>query len=265
MNVFYLILLLLISPIYSWAMSLDEVQVDVWEKAALQEIKKYGPKNPEKEFFLYMIAGRELSNYGLKDKSINYYQKAYQHSYKGDKTEAVIQLVNLNRDNKEQLTKALSQADKWFTENPKKYSPQLRQWLHMMKGYAKGETPYVNQGFNKIWAVDSRVSELMKEGKAQEAYELLGPMNLNDSNINQKIRQDLLAAASLGKKSSPPLWCLPTLKKYPTSLTWSMRICRYLDDWKKDKKSEESLESIKIQLQKENPERLYWMTILEKL
>ena len=265
MNVFYLTVFLLSASFNSWSMGLDEAQIQAWEKEALQEIKKYSSKNPEKEFFLYMIAGRELSSYGLREKSIHYYEEAYNHSFRGDKTEAVVQLVNLNRDNKVKLAEAIAKADKWFKENPKKYSPELVQWLQMMKGYALGKTPYQEQGYHQVWAVDARVAELMKEGKAREAYEILGPVNLSESNINQKIRQDLLAAASLGKESTPPLWCLPTLKKYPTSLTWSMRICRYLDDWKSGKKSSESIESIKLQLQKENPERLYWLKILEKL
>lgn len=265
MNAFYLILLLLTTSSHSWSMSQEDAQVNAWEQQALEEVKKYSSKNPEKEFLLYMIAGRELSSYGLKEKSIQYYEKALSHSFKGDKTEAVIQLINLNREDKEKLKVALSQAESWFKENPKKYTPELKQWIQMMKGYAAGNTPYKEQNYNRVWAVDAKVTELMKEGKAQEAYQILGPINLSEANINQKIRQDLLATAALGRESSPPLWCLPTLQKYPTSLTWSMRICRFLNDWKNETKSSETLESIKLQLQKENPERLYWMTILEKL
>lgn len=265
MNAIYLSICLFATSFSLQIIASDEIQVHAWEKEALEEVKKYSNKNPEKEFLLYMIAGRELSSYGLKDKSIHYYQLAFKHPFKGDKTEAVVQLVNLQRDNKARLGEALNRADRWFKENPKKFSPELRQWLTMMKGHASGKTPYHVQGYNRIWATDARITELMKEGKAREAYEILGPQDLTESDINQKVRKDLLSAASLGKESTPPLSCLSTLKEYPTSYTWSMRICRYLDDWKNGKKSQESIESIKVQLQKENPERLYWVKILEKL
>lgn len=88
---------------------------------------------------------------------------------------------------------------------------------------------------------------------------------MQEANINQRIRQDLLAALALGKDTMPPLWCRPTMEKYPRSLTWSMRICRYLDDWKAGRKSAESVESIREQLKKENPERLHYADALEKL
>ncbi|MBY0517046.1 MAG: hypothetical protein K2P81_09070 [Bacteriovoracaceae bacterium] len=243
---------------------INKSSIDEWEKIALQEIDKYKKENPEKEFLLYLTAARELRAYGLNEKSKNYYQKAYDHPSKGDKSEAVIELVSLNKDSNLELKKSLVIARQWFKNNPRKLSRQIDKWLEMMEGYSIGKTPYQEQGYQGIWGFESRVTELMKEGKSQEAFALLGPRDLKNADINQKVRQDLLAALSLGRKS-PPLWCESTLEKYPNSYTWTMRLCRYLHDWKKEKKSKETLQTIREQLKKESPERVYWSDLLEKL
>lgn len=263
-------LLLSLALFSASAMALDPSvislqQIEAWEKIALKEIQKTKNVSPEKEFQLYLVTARELAAHGLTEKSIHYYQKAFRHPSSSDKTEAVIQLVNLNRENKKELAQALTQAKTWFSAHPDKAPSHIKAWLSMMEGYSSGKTPLNEQTYQSVWARDARVDELMKEGKAKEAYQILGVRSLKEANINEKIRQDLLAAAALGKKTSPPLWCKPTMDRYPTSLTWSMRICRYLEDWKSDKKSRETIESIREQLKKENPERLHWADLLERL
>lgn len=263
--VYPLLLILFLSPLNSWSLTVSESEISTWESKALEELKKHKDKDPQKEFLLYMIAGRELSAYGQEERARRYYLKAFAHPSKSDKTEAVIQLVALNRENKKELIKAVDRAHKWFRKHPDKNKPELKRWLEMMEGYAQGKTPYLEQGYYTFWAVDARINELMKEGKAEEAYQLLGPVDLNSADINQRVRQDLLASVSLGKKVSPPLSCLPTLEKYPNSTTWSMRVCRFLDDWKNEKKPRETVKSIKDQLENENPERLHWIKLLERL
>lgn len=263
---FYLsLLILLLLPVKAWSVAVDESQMQVWESEAILEINKHKAKNPEKEFLLYMIAGRELASHGLDEKARQYYLKAYEHPSKSDKSEAVIQLVALQRENKKELPAALKRARDWFKKSPQKASPEIKRWLNMMEGYAAGKTPYLEQGFHSVWAVDERVTELMKEGNAAKAFQILGPLKLESADINQRLRQDLLSALNLGKEATPPLWCLPTLQKYPTSITWSMRICRYLDDWKNGRKSRESIQSISKQIKAETPERLYWVHLLERL
>ncbi len=263
----FLLILVLFSTL---AVALDPAvlspqQITEWEKIALKEIQKHKKKSPEKVFQLYMVAGRELAAHGLTKKSTHYYLQAYNHSSIADKSEAVIQLVNLNRDNKTELAKSIERAKAWFVTHPDKAPTHVKNWLAMMEGYSQGKTPLLEKTYQGVWARDARVSELMKEGKAQEAYQLLGVRSLKDANINEKILQDLLAAAALGKVAAPPLWCKSTMDRYPTSLTWSMRFCRYLEDWKAGKKSRESLESVREQLKKENPDRLHWADILERL
>jgi hypothetical protein len=263
-------LLLSVALFSTFAIALDPAvisskEITAWEKIALQEVQKHKKTAPEKEFQLYMVAGRELAAHGLFEKSKQYYLQAFNHSSSADKSEAVIQLVNLNRENKKELYRAVERAKAWFANHPEHAQSQVQNWLAMMEGHSQGKTPLNEQTYQAVWARDARVSELMKEGKAQEAYQLLGARSLKDANINDKIRQDLLASVALGKAAAPPLWCKSTMDRYPTSLTWSMRFCRYLDDWKTGKKSRESVQSVRDQLKKENPERLHWADLLERL
>src|SRR3989344_5901754 len=139
---FYLSLLILVlSPVMAWSVAVDEAQMQVWENEAILEINKHKAKNPEKEFLLYIIAGRELASHGLDEKARKYYLKAYEHPTKSDKSEAVIQLVALNRENKKELPQALKRAHDWFKKSPQKASPEIKRWLNMMDGYAAGKTP----------------------------------------------------------------------------------------------------------------------------
>lgn len=260
--IFSLCLLMLTQLSFSsWS---DPKEFAAWEKKALDELHKLSPLPLDKEFTIFMMAGRELSAYGLKDKAREYYLKAYQHQSHLDKTEAVIQLISLNLNNKNELKKDLARTKDWFSKNPQKLTKELDSWLKMIEGYVEGKTPISGTGYFSAWATDARVEELIGEGKAEEALRVLGPRELNHANINLKVRQDILNTSVLGKKS-PPLWCEKTLEKYPTSMTWTMRVCRYLRDWKMGKKSTESIKSISDQMQLENTPHKNWIKILEKI
>jgi hypothetical protein len=241
-------------------------QIDEWEKYILKELTKLPLLSQEKEWFLIMSAAREFKAYNYLKKSQDYYLKAFNHSYQGDKSEAVIELLALAYDQQEELAPHVERAQTWFKKNPNHASKEIKDWLHLMNGYTKGETPTRDiPTYHLIWAQDQRIQELMKAHKYSEAYQLLGPQSLEEANINDKIRYDLLTSLVMGKKASPSLWCAPVLAEYPTSITWSMRVCRYLKAWREGTKSPETITSIKEQLNKENPERLYWVQALDKL
>jgi hypothetical protein len=134
-----------------------------------------------------------------------------------------------------------------------------------VKGYSKGNTPAQKvPAFFADWATDQRVAELIKEGKYESAFALLSPENLEKKDINSKIEYDLLSAIVVGKEN-PRLYCGPVLDKYPQSIAWTMRICRFLKDWRKGKKSNEDINSIREQLQSEDPKRMYYVDALKNL
>ena len=260
---------LLFISLSNWAQSSSKPtsqQIDDWEKFILKELTTLPVMSHEKEWFLLMSAAREFKSYNYLKKSHEYYLKAFNHSHKGDKSEAVIELLALAQEQNQDLTPHLKRAEDWFKANPNYATKEIKNWLRLMAGHTKGETPLQDiQAYHLVWARDQRIQELMKEKKFQEAYQLLGPQKLAEANINDKIRYDLLASLAIGKKASPPLWCAPVLAEYSTSLTWSMRVCRYLKAWREGKKSTETISTIKEQFKKENPERLHWVQALEKL
>lgn len=241
-------------------------QIDEWEKFILTQLATLPVMAPEKEWFLLMSTAREFKSYNYLKKSQDYYLKAFNHSHKGDKSEAVIELLALAHEQNENLAPSLERAQKWFKDNPSLATDEIKNWLRLMEGHQSGATPTQDiQAYHRVWARDQRIHELMKAKKFKEAYQLLGPQKLTDANINDKIRYDLLASLAMGKKTAPPLWCAPVLTEYSTSLTWSMRVCRYLKAWREEKRSTETIATIKEQFKKENPERLYWVQALEAL
>ena len=262
------ILLLLILYCFSaFSQSLSEIdpsQIDLWEKMALDEIEKYKKQYPEKEFLLYLTIGREASAHGLKEKAKTYYQRAIDHPSFSDKTEAYVEMINLNLADKIELRGAVERAQKWVEKNPKFKKTEIFEWMKMIEGYASSNTTIPQSSYFKKWASEAKIHELMESKKYQEAYSLVGKLYFQETNINEKIRYDLLKTLALGK-ASPPLVCKTTLDRYPTSITWTMRLCRYLDDWKKGKKSKQTIEMIRQQIEKESPQRSSWADALESL
>lgn len=149
------------AEITSWV---SPKELSEWEKTALEEVEKHKNKSPEKEFLLYMIAGRELFAHGLSEKAQEYYLKAFEHPSKSDKSEAVIQLVSLSLKDKAALSLALVRANKWFTQNPDKKTTQIERWLKMLKGSLNEDTPTRDLGYFTSWATDAHVDELLKKG-----------------------------------------------------------------------------------------------------
>lgn len=247
-----------------FASTFQQKEFDKWEQKILEIVEKSRPIPIEKEFTLYLIAGRELGAYGYAEKSKEYYLKAFEIKGDFDKSEAVVQLISLNLNNKKKLIEAYQRAEKWFASNPKKLNSEIKTWLEMIKGSLEGKTPVDGTGQFMAWAEDSRVDELISEKNYKEALQILGPNNLLHADINQKIRQDLLNSAVLGR-NSPPLWCEKTLEKYPRSLTWSMRICRFLKDKRNGNKTSETIQSIKDQMKLEESSHLLWAKILEDI
>lgn len=236
-----------------------------WEAEALKEVSIQAKKDPSKEYLIYLAAAREFFGFDARSKAREYYLKAWEHPEKADKTEVVLQLVALDLENKPRLKDSVARAESWFKENPKKLLPEWEDWLALVKSHAEGKTKVKTSGPYALWSLDSRVDELIADGKAKEAYALLGAQDLKTADINRKVRHDLLSALVLGKKEAPPLWCKETLDRYPGSLTWSMRICRYLSEHREGKKKSETIATVRAQLEKESPERLPWVKLLEGL
>jgi len=237
-----------------------------WEKILLKEVSVYEQKDPKKVYWIYLAAARELTLFHYDQKASKYFEKSLEINPSSlDKTEIYVQLVNLNRENKKKIQNYLVALEKWWVEHPQESNPGLQDWLKLMKGYSQGKTPFKETpGYFKTWAKEERVKELVGEKKIGEAFGLLSPYGLEKKDINSKIQYDLFASAVQGK-TVRKFFCEEALKKEPQSVTWSLRICRYLLSWKEGTKSKETLDSIRDQLKEESVQRMYYLEVLNKL
>ena len=242
------------------AVELD--QILPFEKKILQEAAPYIAKNPLKAYELRLLIAREYNAYGFDQKALEHYEKALTYNVTVDRSEALISTVVLSLNNKPLGLKNIQRL-KNSNEGKKK---ELQEWIAMMTSYFSGNTIVAKdeRSLFYTWSHDNKVEELIKDKKFEEAFLLVGPVKMDQLNINTKIRYDLLSSSVL-KKVPLKLWCEDTLVKYPTSLTWTMRVCRYLRDKRDNKKSTETIFTIKNQIEKESPERLSWLSIVETL
>jgi hypothetical protein len=232
-----------------------------WEKLAFSSL----PTDKGQLFSLYMTAASLMETHGVDDKAENYYQMAWGSSYTGDKSEAILRLVFYARNDKLKLKSKCEEARAWFKKYPTLLNPIAAKWLALMETHALGKTEISPDGFLGTWSTDARVKELMTLGKSVEAYALISNTDPAQSDINKKLRFDLLATLSLEKKSWRPLYCLSVLKNHRKSYSWTMRLCRLLESLHKGEKPAEKVEDIKSQLSLEDPDRLYWINLVEKL
>lgn len=241
------------------ALGFDRKELEKWERKILPEAEKLEKKQPEKAYWAYVNAARELSLFNIKDKASAYYERALKLSPKGpDQAEIYVQLTNLNRDDKKKRARYLSRLETFLKQHPEKKTSALNHWITAMKGEGKPAA------FHGQFFQDQQTEAKMKEGRYQEALAGFSPEGLEARDINSKITYDLLSSVVLGKATAR-LYCEPSLKQYPDSIAWTMRICRYLRDWRAGAKGTESVQAIREQLRTEDPKRVYFTEALKKL
>jgi hypothetical protein len=242
-------------------MAVELSDIQPFEDKILEEAKPYMAKMPTKAFELRLLIAREYFNYGFEEKALFHYEEALKILVKEDKTEALVNTVVLSLSDKEKTLKNLNRL-KNSSEGKK---PELKAWIKSIETYAvEGSTLDKNaRAPFATWNRDQKIEELIASKEFDRAFYYLGPIKDN-FNINNRIRYDLVSSAA-SKKISPNLWCEKDLQKYPHSLTWSMRFCRFLKAKREGNKPTETLASIKKQLQSESPERLPWMNLVEEL
>jgi hypothetical protein len=220
-------------------------------------------KNNEQLYSSYLLGARLLESHDSSE-ARSYYQKAWDTSFSGDKSEAIIKLVYYSMNDREKLKVTTEAARSWFTKNPSYSNKAVEKWLVLMESRVRGET-LTGDALFQTWSVDARVEELMKSGKAKEAFNLIRSDDLSGADINKKIRHDLLSTLSLDVPERNPLHCQDLLEKNPKSFSWAMRLCKYLLHVRTGKPTAESPATIKKQFNIEDPDRLYWIVLVEKL
>ncbi|MFP5384438.1 MAG: hypothetical protein ACLGHN_00060 [Bacteriovoracia bacterium] len=258
LNIILFLLLSFSFPAQSW----EQKDIQPFEDKILLEAKPFIQKNPLKAYELRVLMAREYQAYGFKEKALEHYEEALKIPVKVERGEPLFNTVILTLHDRSRALKNLQR----LKESPEGKMPLIKVRIQTLESYLKGKVEIPEKVSHPLyaWARDEKIEELIKEKKFGEAFRLIGSVDHENLNINSRIRYDLLSSAVL-KKVPPRLWCEDTLKRFPTSITWSMRICRYLKDKREGKKSSESIETVKEQLKEESPSRVPWINMLEAL
>lgn len=180
------------------------------------------------------------------------------------KLPVLVELVRLHRDDKKNGLHWVIETEKWLGAHPEE-KEMLGPWIKTMRGYVTGSmNTDAAPAFMKTWAIDQKLPALIKEKKYEEAWSLVKSRDLSEADLRSKVIHDVLAAVWVKNKSRTN-YCEDSLKRHPSSYAWTIRVCRYLESWKNNKKDKVYLKSIASQIRDEEPKSSFLLTALEEL
>ena len=208
---------------------------------------------------------RELEHDGKRSLAIKAYEDAYQlKTPKLDKFPALVELVRLHRDDQKKGLHWISESEKWLEAHPEQ-KEKFSSWLSTMKGVvSKSLKPEEAPENLRTWTVDQKLPELISQKKFSEAWALVKERDLSRADIRTQVVHDLLSATAVSDKKRQN-FCEGTFKRYPSSQAWTIKVCRYLDGWKKNKTDAALKKSAIEQIKDEEPESSYVIHALEVL
>ncbi len=181
-----------------------------------------------------------------------------------DKLPLLVELVKLHRDDKESGLRWVIETEKWLAAHPdqkEKFDP----WIKTMRGYVTGNLdPQSAPAFMKTFVIDKKLPSLISEKKFPEAWTLVKDRKLAHADLRSQVVHDVLAAVAVKDKSRKN-FCEASLKRHPSSQAWTIRVCSYLENWKKNKSDKELMKSIVSQIREEEPKSSYLSHALEEL
>jgi hypothetical protein len=204
-------------------------------------------------------------NEGKRAEAVKAYTDAYRvKSDELDKLPVLVELVRLTREDKKECLNWVNESEKWLNSHPEK-KPDFMPWLNTMRGYVtQNLSPETSPAFMKTWAIDQKLPEFMKQKKFAEAWSLVKTRELSRADLRTQVIHDVLAANATGDKSHSQ-FCESSLKRYPSSQAWTIRVGQYLQGWKKNKKDPELKKSIISQIRSEEPQSSFISSALENL
>lgn len=208
---------------------------------------------------------RDYEHDGKRELAIKSYEEAFKlKTPKLDKLPALVELVRLHRDDQKKGSFWIAESEKWLESHPEQ-KEKFSSWLVTMKGYqSKSLRPDEVPSNLRTWAIEEKLPELISQKKFPEAWSLVKDRDLSRADLRTKVVHDLLSAAALKDKKRSH-FCADTLKRYPSSQAWTIKVCRYLDGWKNNKPDPALKKSAIDQVKDEEPESSYVASALEVL
>ncbi len=203
---------------------------------------------------LYQIGARELFLFNHLSKSKHYYERSLKENCVEGKLEALINIVTISKLLK--LKDDLSFYKEEILKDKAAQGPVIKEYLKSLEGEGK-LTGYFG-ALNK----DKSIVRTVKKGDYKAALLMLNPKVVRKADINKKLQYDVLRTLVL-KGTAENLFCEKELKKYKTSLSYTMELCRYLLKRNKKEKTGPTLKSLKEKVKRERMASLYLIEALE--
>jgi len=254
------IILIILSLNLSYSSEVSE-EVLKYQLSVEQEIKSQ-EKTDEDKYYIYALFARELL--GLKEYSLakEYYQKALSF---GEKAELSMPEVHYNllfiayksNASKSELNRLLSIVK---SSTPDQENKQVSLALSHWESIINDDESFNKDLKNSFYGFDysqNKIKTYINEKKYKQALSLL-PQDLKNNNIIYQIQYDILSKLVFPEKKD--FLCNKKLEKYPKSLTYTMQICRYLNNTKSV-----SLDNIENQINKESSSKTYLLSALKDI
>ncbi|MEC7276208.1 MAG: hypothetical protein VXV96_07795 [Bdellovibrionota bacterium] len=237
-----------------WSFGLSILAEEGVEQLEDKLLKLLPSLKPIEKCRLYQIGARELFLFDHLSKSKHYYEQSLKENCAEGRLEALINIVTISKMLK--LKEDLSSYKEKILKDKAANDPVIKEYLKTLEG--KGKLTGYFGALNK----DKSIESAMKKGEYKSALLMLNPKVVRKADINKKLQYDVLRTLVL-KGTAENLFCEKELKKYKTSLSYTMELCRYLLKRNKKEKTGPSLKSLKEKVKRERMASLYLIEALE--
>ena len=227
----------------------------------------------KRRYHLYLLAGRELFNYGEYSFAKKYYQKALETNFDANHSEAYINLSALSIVSKQKpdtINHYARMVIDYFRANPQHKTPEINGYLDFLKitflkQPHKGTEEKVLLGPYAPQALNQKIVDLIKQKKFAIAFKIFPVDNLKEGSLPQKVTYDALHVM-VKKQSVKSLFCLEDYNRYPNAFSYSIILCKGLKHYLKEGKVKPShLQELKSYFSKNAQDRDFLFIILDEL
>ena len=207
----------------------------------------------EKYFYIYSIAGRELTDFKLYLLAQKYFYLALQEETKEDKTQIYLKLLQLNyhrraikeaKENYKNLNSYWHNNQEFQKRGRIIYAETLtflESWIFAddPQSVANGRTtPFIQGSGSDLTFKNTSYRKTYKDGDYEKALELLDKEKIINSNsVDLQAEYDLLIALTQkGDLTGHQLICTKLWKKYQKSYSYGILICDILHGYQHNKK-----------------------------
>lgn len=235
--------------------------VKKYESEVEAEISKQD-KSEEDKYYIYALFARELLGLKEYDLAKKYYQKALAAGEKGE----VLNMSEVHYNmlfirfkqgaEKEELKSLFSLVKRTLPEqNNIQIKLSIQHWESIINNNEKLNEKLVNSFYGANYS-QAMVKKFIANKEYKKALSLM-PKNIDDVNLVFKIQYDILNRIVFDKKKD--LKCEKHLKEFPRSVSYTMKICRFLTQ----EKSKESIETIEKQMVREKSSQDFLLSALK--